>query len=72
MAAINRLVGRSSQFLIATHSPILFAGPGAQILEFGDGPVQPVAYEETEQYRVTKAFLEHPERMFRELFRDDD
>jgi predicted ATPase len=31
----------------------------------------PIAYHETEHYQITKAFLEHPDRMLRELLRDD-
>jgi predicted ATPase len=37
---------------------------------FHDGAPRPIAYEETEHYQVTKAFLEYPDRMLRELTRD--
>jgi len=48
---------QQTQFIIATHSPILLSLPGAQIYSF-DGPyVQEVAYEETEHYRVYEAFF---------------
>ena len=46
-----------AQFIIATHSPILLALPGAQIYSF-DGPyIQEVAYEETEHYKVYRQFF---------------
>jgi len=49
-----------AQFIIATHSPILLAHSGAQILSF-DGPrVAEIAYEETAHYRLYKAFLADP------------
>jgi predicted ATPase len=68
MRRINELVAERSQFLIATHSPILLAFPGALIYELTeDGPV-PTAYEDTEHYRMTRAFLDAPERFLRELF----
>lgn len=72
MAAMHRLVQRNSQFIVATHSPILLGFPGATIYEFGEHPPREVAYRETEHFQVTRAFLEHPERMLRELLRDDD
>lgn len=46
-----------SQFIIATHSPILLAFPGAEIYSFNDIPVKQVEYEETDYYRVYKDFL---------------
>ena len=72
MAAMHRLVARGSQFIVATHSPILLGFPGATIYEFGDYPPRSIAYRDTEHYQITKAFLEHPDRMLRELLRADD
>ena len=71
MVAMQALVEKGSQFVIATHSPILLGYPGAEILQFGTGPVTPVAYQDTEHYVVTRAFLERPERMLRELMRPE-
>ncbi len=67
LAAMHALVHRRSQFVVATHSQILLGYPGAIIYEFGDHPPRPVAYRETEHDRITRAFLEHPEQMLREL-----
>lgn len=46
-----------AQFVIATHSPILLACPGAQIFSFGPSCIQEVRYEETEQYQIYKQFF---------------
>jgi predicted ATPase len=70
MVAMHDLVERGSQFLIATHSPILLGYPGAAILQFGPGPITPIEYRETEHYVVTRAFLEQPEQMLREMMRE--
>ena len=63
LSRIHDLIEDSSQFLIATHSPILMAYPDALIYECGPEGIRPLAYEETEHYAVTKSFLEHPKRM---------
>lgn len=46
-----------AQFVIATHSPILLACPGAQIFSFGASRIEEVSYEETEQYKVYQQFF---------------
>ncbi len=51
-----------AQFLVATHSPILLACPGAVIYSFDEIPVKQMAYEETEHYRIYKSFMENPEK----------
>jgi predicted ATPase len=56
-----------AQFIIATHSPILMAYPGAAILSFDGGALHPVAYAEVEHVAVTRAFLQSPERFLRHL-----
>ncbi len=47
-----------AQFIIATHSPLLLACPGAVIYSFNEAEVKPIAYEETEHYQLYKSFLE--------------
>jgi len=59
---------RASQFVIATHSPILMAYPKALIYRLGPNGIEPVAYEDTEHYRITRDFLNSPERYFKTLF----
>ncbi len=47
-----------AQFIIATHSPILLACPGAKIYSFDHMPVKELGYEETEQFQIYKNFME--------------
>jgi predicted ATPase len=54
-----------AQFIIATHSPILLACPGARILSFDTTPLSDMTYEELEHVRVTRDFLNYPERFLR-------
>ncbi len=70
LSRMKQLIDDESQFIIATHSPILLAYPGATIYLIDDGGISPVRYEDTEHYEVTKAFLENPEVMLEELFRE--
>ena len=72
LCELHRLVEAGSQLLIATHSPILMAYPGAEILLLGEGPIHPVEYRETEHYQITKSFLDSPERMLRILLQKDE
>ena len=69
---IHQLVEEHSQFIIATHSPILMAYPSAKILLLDDTGITEVRYEETEHYAVTKAFLADPRHMLEQLFADDE
>jgi predicted ATPase len=58
---------QDAQFIIATHSPILMATPCATIYTFDDGRVRPIAYDEIEHVRLTRDFLNAPERFLRHL-----
>ncbi len=70
LSIINELVEeRGSQFIIATHSPILMAYPKALIYRLGADGIERVAYEDTEHYSITRDFLNSPERYFKSLFR---
>jgi len=62
----------NAQMIVATHSPIIMSYPGATILNFDGDKIEQVKYEETEHYRITKAFLGNPERYLKELFDDED
>lgn len=59
------------QAIIATHSPILMALPGAELLSLDGGAIHPVRLDETEHYRVTRAFLADPDKALLELFADE-
>lgn len=67
MVLMNELVKNNSQFIIATHSPILMAFPNSQVVELTDGGINSVPYKQTEHYRLTKRFLENPEKMLEHL-----
>lgn len=67
LAEIKDLVNKDSQFIIATHSPILMAFPDAEIFEFTENGIAKTDYKNTEHYKVTKSFLENPERMLHYL-----
>lgn len=64
---MHRLAEAGSQFLIATHSPILLGLPEAAILSFDEGTLHPIEYEETESYQVTEMFLNHREYLLKRL-----
>ncbi len=68
MVEIKKLTDDNSQFIIATHSPILMAFPNAEILEFSENGIKKANYQDTEHYTVTKNFLSNPERMLKYLF----
>jgi predicted ATPase len=61
-----------AQFLIASHSPILLAYPFATLLDLDGDSIAPVAYQQTAHYRITREFLEAPERYFKHLFAPDE
>ena len=67
LVEIAQSVKAGGQFIIVTHSPILLGLPDAQILSFDNGPLHPIAYEETDSYQITKLFLENREQMLARL-----
>jgi predicted ATPase len=69
---ITKMAERGSQFLIATHSPILLAIPGAEIYSFDGEGLLPCSYEETESYRLTELFINERERIIKELLEEDE
>lgn len=73
LAEIHRLAAHeTSQFVIATHSPILLAYPGARIYQFAEDGIREVAYEDCEHYRLTRDFLSDPQRFVAYLLQDED
>jgi predicted ATPase len=67
IALIAEAVAQGSQFVIATHSPILLALPDAAILAISDGVIAPASWDELEHVRVTRAFLNDPASVLRKL-----
>ncbi len=69
---IDSLLKNNSQFIIATHSPILMAIPNAEILQFSESGIEKVKYNETEHYITTKLFIDEPEKMLNRLIDSDN
>ena len=61
----NHLKTNMSQFIIATHSPILMSIPGASLYEITEEQMVKTAVEDTEHHRITKGFLNDPEMYLR-------
>jgi predicted ATPase len=60
-----------AQFIVATHSPILLACPGARIYELDGGGLAPCDYDDLEAVRFTRGFLEARDRFLRAVLEDD-
>ncbi len=70
LVQIMRLTEKNSQFIIATHSPILLACSNATIYQISDSGLEEIAYEECEHYLFTKQFLNDPQQFFNYLLKD--
>lgn len=72
LARIHDLAAAGSQFIIATHSPILLAVPDARIVQIDtDGRLSDVSYDDAEPVTVMRAFLGDPARYLHYLLTDD-
>ena len=71
LSIIARAAAAGAQFLIATHSPILLACPGARIYELDDRGLAPCAYDDLDAVRLTRGFLAAPERYVNAVLRED-
>jgi predicted ATPase len=67
ISAVHGLVKRGSQVVVATHSPVLLAYPGAKIYQFGPGGIAETTWAETEHVQLTRDFLNRPERYLKHL-----
>lgn len=72
LSAMHQLVQAESQFIIATHSPILLSYPNAKILQFDEAGITEVAYEDTEHFAVTRDFLNHYPRRLQQLLSESN
>jgi predicted ATPase len=68
LSMLKASIDEGSQFVIATHSPILMAVPDAVILSFDTEPVGPVAFEDLEHVSLLRDFLANPEGFLRHLW----
>lgn len=67
ISRIHELVQKRSQFIIATHSPIIMAYPHSTILEISNGILKTMNYEDTEHFTVTKDFLNRYKVLIKQL-----
>ncbi len=71
LRAIDDLVREGSQFVIATHSPIVLAYPESTIYACDDAGIAPIAYDDAPSVRLTRSFLDAPGRFLHDLLGDD-
>ena len=72
LAEMRRLVEAGSQLILSTHSPILLAYPDSRIYQLDGTGIRPIAYEEAEAVRITRAFLSRPEQTVRQLLQAEE
>jgi predicted ATPase len=72
MRRMHDLIAEESQFIVSTHSPVLLGYPNALIYALTENGIERTPYEATEQYELTRSFLDDRERFLRHLFADDD
>ncbi|MBR1686435.1 MAG: AAA family ATPase [Clostridia bacterium] len=65
---MHQMALEGSQFIVATHSPILLGMPEAAILSFEERGIHETTWEETESYLLTKLFLENRDRLLSKLY----
>lgn len=67
ISLIKQMVAENAQFIIATHSPILMAYPDAEILNFDEIPIRPVAYDDLQHVQIMRGFLNNPNAYLKHL-----
>ncbi len=72
ISMMHMAIQRGAQFIIATHSPMLMAYPGATIYACNGDTIEQVAYDEVEHVTLTRSFLENPQSYLRHLIDTDD
>jgi predicted ATPase len=64
---IKQMVAENAQFIIATHSPILMAFPDAEILNFDEVPIRPIAFDDLQHVEIMRGFLNNPKAYLKHL-----
>jgi predicted ATPase len=72
LAIVTRAANSGAQFVIATHSPVLLAAPGAQIYELDEEGINTAIYDDLEGVRQMRGFLDAPERYLRQIMLDSE
>ncbi|MEC8186576.1 MAG: hypothetical protein VX208_15950 [SAR324 cluster bacterium] len=68
MVFLHQQIVEGCQFLIATHSPMLMAFPGAQILSLDQNPIRQLEWEDVKHVKMMKRFFQDPKNYLRRLF----
>lgn len=68
LVRVNELVKQNSQFIIATHSPIILAYPKAKIIQFSENGLEEIKYEQTDTYDLYKTFILNSKSMINKLW----
>jgi predicted ATPase len=71
IAVMHRSAATGSQFIVATHSPILLRYPGAAVYEASERGLEPIDADDAEAVRLTSEFMQAPDRYLRHLFDDE-
>lgn len=71
LTRMHELIRKDSQFIIATHSPIIMAYPDAVIYELSENGIRPSAYTDTEHYKISHQFINNPQRMLKILLEEN-
>lgn len=72
LTRMHDLLATGSQFIIATHSPIIMAYPESTIYEFTESGINTIRYEDTDHFQITQMFLTRREAMLRELLSEPE
>lgn len=72
LCCIHDLVQLDSQFIIATHSPLLMAFPGAELLLLDEEGIAPREFRDTDHYNLTRRFLEAPDKVLSQLLAEEE
>jgi predicted ATPase len=64
---MDELISKGSQFIIATHSPIIMSHPEAEIMQFSEEGIKKVKFEDTECYSLYKLFMDNHEMVLSKM-----
>lgn len=72
LAILKELERQNCQVIMATHSPLLMAYPGAMLLEISEDGLRPTTLEQTSHYLILREFFKNPVRFMSKLFDNDE
>lgn len=72
LAIVTRAANSGAQFVIATHSPVLLAAPGAQIYELDEDGINSTVYDDLQAVRQIRGFLDAPDRYLHQIMIDPE